>query len=518
MSGPAGGGAAVGGAIAGRSVRHRDFRLLWAGEASSRLGSAMTSVALPLVAVTQLDATAFQAAMLYATSWLPWLVIGLPAGAWVDRLRRLPVMIISDVLSAVLFLSIPVAAWSGVLTIAQLLLVSLAGGALSVFFQTAQEAYLPSLLHARDLPEGNAKLQGTGSATQVAGPGAAGLLAQLTGPVTAVLVDAVSFAVSALLLAAIRFREPRRSGSGSRWRRSSEDSGEPPSSTASPTPRDPATGGAPYSATAGSHPRGGAERSEAGHSLEGTGSGPEESGSRRGAESPGTGLSQEINEGIRFVLRDPYLRVLAAQGAASNIGLIGYQSLLVVFLVREVGVSSGTVGGLLAAIGCGGVLGAVIAAPLARRLGTARAFLLCEAASLPFGLLIPLTGPGAGLTLLVAGGLTIGIGVVAGNVIKGAFRQRYTPPHLLGRVMVTMQFLNLGAIPLGALAAGTLAGTIGVRQAIWCLTAGLAVTGLILLIGPLKHARDLPDQPSQPAGRARTARHCGAAIIPGRHR
>ena len=400
-------------------TRQRDFRLLWAGQVSSRLGSSMTSVALPLVAVTQLNASAFQAALLYATAWLPWLLIGLPAGAWVDRLPRRPVMLAGDVTSAWLFLSIPVAAWLDALTIDHLLLVSFAGGAVSVFFQTAEEAYLPVLLDAGALPAGNAKLQGTESAMQVAGPGAAGLLAQVAGPVTAVLIDAVSFGVSALCLAAIRFREPRGTRTGTR-------------------------------------------------------------------------LATEIGEGIRFVLRDPYLRVFAAQGALSNIGLIGYQSLLVVFLVREVGVSAGTVGGLLAAIASGGVLGAVLATPLAHRIGTARAALLCQVIALPFGLLIPMTRPGAGLALLVTGGVAIGVGVVAGNVVKSAFRQRYVPGHLLGRVGVSMQFLNLGAIPLGALAAGSLAAAIGVRPAIWVLTAGLALTGPLLLIGPLKSRRDLP--------------------------
>jgi MFS family permease len=402
---------------------HRDFRLLWIGQASSKLGSSVTSVAMPLVAVATLNATAFEAAILYAATWLPWLIIGLPAGAWVDRLRRRPVMVACDTASMLLFLSVPVAAWFDVLTIGHLLAVALAAGTATVFFQTAYQAYLPSLLDKQKLPEGNAKLHGTESAMQVAGPGVAGLLAQLTGAVTAVLLDALSFAASALCLWAIRFREPR----------------EPRPATAN--------------------------------------------------------LRREIAEGIRFVARDPYLRVLTVFGAASNLGLIGYQSILIVFLVRDIGVSAGVVGGLLAAISCGGVLGAAIATPVSRQFGTARAMLLCEAGAAPFGLLIPLAGPGPRLALLVAGGLILGVGVVAGNVIKGVFRQQYTPPHLLGRVLVSMQFLNLGAIPLGGLIGGTLGSTLGVRPAMWIMTSGLALTGLILLIGPMKHRRDLPERP-----------------------
>ncbi|MFC8616494.1 MFS transporter [Micromonospora purpureochromogenes] len=402
---------------------HRDFRLLWTAEASSKLGSSVTSVAMPLVAVATLDATAFEAATLYAASWLPWLIIGLPAGAWVDRLPRRPVLVACDIASMLLFLSVPVAAWLDVLTIGHLLAVALGAGTATVFFQTAYQAYLPSLLDPHELAEGNAKLQGTESAMQVAGPGVAGLLAQLAGAVAAVLLDALSFAASALCLWAIRFREPR----------------------------------APRPAAAS--------------------------------------LSRQIAEGIRYVARDPYLRVLTVFGAASNIGLIGYQSLLVVFLVRDVGVGAGAVGGLLAAISCGGVLGAAVATPISRRFGTARAVVFSNVGALPFGLLIPLTGPGWRLALLVTGGLVIGVGVVAGNVIKGVFRQRYTPAHLLGRVVVSMQFLNYGAIPVGGLIAGTLGATLGTRPAMWIMTGTLALTGLILLVGPIGRRRDLPERP-----------------------
>ncbi|MGC4806308.1 MFS transporter [Micromonospora sp. DT233] len=419
----AGGGRRPGGGL----LRHRDFRLLWAAQASSRLGSSVTGVAVPLVAVATLKATTFQTALLYAATWLPWLIVGLPAGAWVDRLRRGPVMIACDTASMLLFLSVPVAAWLDVLTIGHLLAVAFAAGTAAVFFQTAYQAYLPALLDRRTLPEGNAKLQGTEAAMQVAGPGVAGLVAQLASAVTAVLLDAVSFAVSALCLRAIRFREP---------------------------PREP----------------------------------------RRAAAN----LLREITDGIRFVARDPYLRVLTVFGAVSNLGLIGYQSILVVFLVRDVGVGAGVVGVLLAAISCGGVLGAVIATPIGRRFGTARGVLLCGAGALPFALLIPLAGAGPRLALLVAGGLVIGVGVVAGNVIKGTFRQRYTPPELLGRVLASMQFVNLGAIPVGALVAGTLGTALGVRPTMWIMCGGLALTGLILLVGPLKHRRDLPERPADP--------------------
>lgn len=415
---------ATGVGVRGGLFWHRDFRLLWIGQTTSTLGSSVTSVALPLVAVATLDASTFQVALLSAAAWLPWLLIGLPVGAWVDRVPRRPVMIACDLAALLLFLSVPVLAWLGWLTIGHLLAVALSAGTASVVFQTAFQVYLPSLLDRDQVAEGNAKMQATEAAAHVGGPGVAGLVTQLAGAATALLVDAVSFLASALCLLSIRAREPR----------------------------------------------------------------PER------ARQDGT-LRQEIGEGIRFVARDPYLRVLTVFGAVSNIGLIGYQSILVVFLVREVGVSPGVVGGLAAAAAMGGVLGATLATALARRFGSARSLLIAELGAAPFGLLIPLTTPGAGLALTVAGGFVVGAGVAVGNVLKGSFRQTYTPRGLLGRVTVSMQMVNYGTIPLGAVLGGALGTALGLRPAMWAIMTGLALTGLILLAGPLRQHRDLPARP-----------------------
>src|SRR6185295_6273380 len=132
----------------------------------------------------------------------------------------------------------------------------------------------------------------------------------------------------------------------------------------------------------------------------------------------------------------------------------GYQTILILFLVRELGVSPGATGGIVAAMSAGGLLGAALAGPLARRFATGRAMLLANLGAAPFALLIPLAAPGPRLALVVVGGVVVGTGVVAGNIIKGSFRQLYTPRHLLGRVLTGMQLLNYGTIPVGALLAG----------------------------------------------------------------
>ncbi|HWF80077.1 MAG TPA: MFS transporter [Streptosporangiaceae bacterium] len=177
--------------------RQRNFRLLWIGETVSQVGNAMAVVGVPLVAVVVLHASTFAVGLLTAAGWLPWLVIGLPAGAWVDRLPVRPVMICADLLAAVLYGSVPLAAWTGVLSIGLLVAIQLAAGAASVVFMTGYQVYLPSVVAAADLIEANTKMQGSASAAAFAGPGLAGLVALVVGAVTALAGNAVSFCVSA---------------------------------------------------------------------------------------------------------------------------------------------------------------------------------------------------------------------------------------------------------------------------------------------------------------------------------
>ena len=192
----------------GSLFRRRDFRLLWVGETTSQFGSAVTWVALPLIAVQSLHAGPFEVALLTAATWLPWLVIGLVAGAWVDRLPKRPLMLLCDVVSMLLLASVPVADWCGVLTIGQLLVVALLAGVSTVFFTSAYHAYLPALVAGEELVEANAKLQGSASAAQIGGPGLAGGIAALAGVASGLLADAITFAVSALCLRSIGSREP----------------------------------------------------------------------------------------------------------------------------------------------------------------------------------------------------------------------------------------------------------------------------------------------------------------------
>jgi hypothetical protein len=193
----------------GGLLRQRDFRLFWIGETVNQLGSAMALIGVPLLAVLSLHATTFEVGVLAAAAYLPWLVIGLPTGAWVDRLPPRPVMISCDVASAILYGSVPVAYAIGVLTIGQLLAVQLLAGAAAVVFGTAYQVNLPSLVTSAELAEGNAKLQASTSAASLGGRGLSGVVTQLVGATAALVFNAASFAVSAACLLAIRAPEPR---------------------------------------------------------------------------------------------------------------------------------------------------------------------------------------------------------------------------------------------------------------------------------------------------------------------
>ncbi|MEU6974982.1 MFS transporter [Streptomyces sp. NPDC046371] len=187
---------------------HRNVRLLLVGETTSKLGTSVTSVLLPLVAVTALDASPFMMGVLTAAPWLPWLLIGLPAGAWVDRLAPRRVMLVCNGVSAAVFVSVPLTWWLGALTLGHVLAAALVSGAASVFFSTAYSAYLPRLVPTDALMGRNAQLQAGDQAARVAGPGLGGVIAHTVGSVPGLLLDAASFVVSTVCLLAIRTEGP----------------------------------------------------------------------------------------------------------------------------------------------------------------------------------------------------------------------------------------------------------------------------------------------------------------------
>jgi MFS family permease len=183
--------------------RHADFRRLWAAQTASRFGSQISQLALPLVAVLSLRSSAFRVSLLGAIEMLPFLLLALPAGAWVDRVARRPVLVGADAGRAVALGSLPLAAAVAHVTYAQLCIVGFVTGSLTVCFDVAYQSYLPALVEREDLVDANSKLEVSSSASQIAGPGLAGLLIQWITAPYAIAADAISFVWSALFISRI---------------------------------------------------------------------------------------------------------------------------------------------------------------------------------------------------------------------------------------------------------------------------------------------------------------------------
>jgi MFS family permease len=200
--------------------RDPEFLKLWAAQGISQLGTQVTLLALPLAAILVLDASATEVALLGAVEVLPFLLFALPAGVWVDRLPRRPILVVTDLGRAAALASIPLAYALNGLTLPHLYVAAFVIGVLTVFFDVSYLSYLPSLVERSELAAANSKLEATRSAAVVAGPGAAGVLVgAITAPV-AILVDAVSYVLSASFAWRIRRpdrREPRTSPRGKLW-------------------------------------------------------------------------------------------------------------------------------------------------------------------------------------------------------------------------------------------------------------------------------------------------------------
>ncbi|MEV7503966.1 MFS transporter [Streptomyces sp. NPDC093018] len=397
--------------------QRRDFRRFMASHICNELGNNITYVALPLTAVLTLHASAWQAGLLAAAEQAAFLLFGLPAGAWVDRMRRRNVMIAADLTRAVLLTAVPVAWLLDLHSMPLLYVVALLLGCARLFGDVADQSYLPTLVGRSTLVSGNSRLETVRSTAELAGPGIAGFFVQLLGAVGTLAGQAVTSLVSAALLGKIEAREELPSPAG------------------------------------------------------------------RGR------LLHEIREGLHHVLRNPILRVIALSTASVNLFLSGIFALETLFLTRTVGLQPAAVGWVLTTAGVGSMLAALVTERLSRALGEARLTWLSLLVTMPFGLLLPLTGHGWRIALFVLGALIQSAGVTTYNICQVTYRQTVCPPHLLGRMTATMRFLVWGVLPLSGLLAGGLGQVAGVRGALWFLTAALSATPLVLLCSPLRRMR-----------------------------
>ena len=408
--------------------RHGDFLRLWAAETISQFGSQISGIALPLVAILTLDSSAFEVALLGSVEMLPFLLIALPAGVWVDRLPRRPILIAADVGRAVALASIPLAWALDALTIWQLYVVGFVVGVFTVFFDVAYQSFLPSLVSRAQLVEGNSKLEVSRSAAQIGGPGLGGVLVSAITAPYAIVADALSFVWSGLLVMRIRGREER----------------------VVPT------------------------------------------------EAPN--MKRELIEGVRYIVRDPRWRAIALYVSTVNFfWALGF-SIILVYAVRDLGLSAGVIGLVFAVGNVGSLVGAMLSGRVARRIGIGRTIVLSGALSGFASLLVPLAPQDNAVPFLIASQVGIAAGIVLYNVTAISLMQALTPPRLLGRMNASRRWIVWGTIPLGGLVGGTLAETVGLRETLFVGSIAASLCFLFLLAKPLRTIKELPESEEAPPG------------------
>ena len=409
--------------------RHPDFLKLWAGHTVSLLGSQVTLLALPLVAVLTLQASPFQVGLLTAIGNLPTLLFGLPTGVWVDRRRRRPLMIAADFGRAMLLLGIPAGALLGLLSMEYLYVIAFLVGSLSLVFGVASASFLPNLVGRDRLVDAGGKFSLSASAAEVAGPGLAGGLVQLATAPLAIVVDAVSFLVSALFIGAIRADEP-----------------------------------APAPARAGRR------------------FWPEvRAGLRVVLGSPllrplvgATGWITFWSHVLEAVILLYLTRELGLAPA-----LVG-----VIYAVSNVGFLVGAVGAarITDRLGVGPALVLALVA-------TGLADLVTP---LVGGTPLVDTAPLAVAALLIAAQFVFGLAVVVYNITADSLRQSSTPDELRGRMNATTRVLVQGLTPLGSLSGGLLGERIGLPATLVVAAAGEVLAALWLLRSPVRLVRQPP--------------------------
>lgn len=427
-----------------RLLRDRDFGRLFAATALGQLGDRVIFLALPLVAIAALDADEFQVGLLTAATSAGSLLIGLPAGAWVDRMRKRSVMISTDLVRALVLMAVPVAWWADLLTLWWLWAVALVHGVLTVFFDVAYASYLPHLVGRENLVEGNATLSAVRSVTSISGPAVAGPLIGLAGAPGTLMASSAGMAVSGLLALSIRRREPM----------------------------------------------------------------PEPTGNAR--------LAREIRDGLRFVFQHPALRAIILGDAVFNLFLVMYQTMLLVFLGRQTGLQPFGIGLVLSGMGCGALLGSLMASTVSKRIGQGRTIWLASLTTCPLTALMPLAGRGWTLYVAAVGLAALSMGGVVRVVAQSSFQQALTPDRLLGRTSATARFVSWGGIPLGGLLGGALGSGVGARATLGIGAAGMTLSVLPALLSPLRTLRVLPSpmatgrtppNPAAPPGHPLPAQH-----------
>jgi MFS family permease len=360
--------------------------------------------------------------------FLPWIFFTLPAGVWVDRMRRRPILIGADLARAALLGSIPLAFIGDWLTLIQVYVVAFLAGTLEVFFDVAYQSYLPSVVERDELVEGNSKLELSRAGSQVAGPTVAGFLIEAIRAPFAIAIDAVSYLGAALFIGFIRRGET------------------------GPEPHDPAEGRRP---SMWQEARAGIGYVLASPYLR--------------SIAACTGTANLFGNIAGAVLILYFVR------AEDGLGL-----------------TPGTIGLILALGNLGVIVGALSGGRMAKAIGIGPTIIASAALAGFAAYAVPLAPPDDPFWVLVIGGAFLGFGVVVYNVNQVGLRQAITPDRMLGRMNATMRLIVWGTIPIGALIGGVLGVTVGLQTALWVAAIGQSLSFLPVLLSPVRGLREIP--------------------------
>lgn len=408
-------------------LRVAAFRWLWAGQSISVLGSQISGLALPVLAVTLLGATEMQMGFLSAAENAAFLLVGLPAGAWVDRWLKRRVMIFADLIRLVAVGIIPILFFSGQLEVWHLFVTGAIIGVATVFFDVAYQSFIPILLQKDQINSANSALETTSQVSFIGGPAAVGVLLTFVKAPALMIIDSISFLFSAIALSFAKDKEvvvPK------------ED--------------------------------------------------------RRP-------LHTEIAEGLRFVISQPMIRIIAITTAGTNFFGAMIWALSPLLFLRDLQMSPAIFGLMFSFGSIGGLLGGIAAPKLARMIGegpliTSSAVISGAALLLiPFAALQPIeVVPYVVTTAEFISSFT----VLTYNITQLSARQRICPPHLLGRMNASIRAFIWGVMPLGSLLSGVLGSQFGILPTLWIGALGATVAGVAMLFSPMRKLKRLPDEAS----------------------
>lgn len=419
----------------------RAFKWFWAGEAVSELGTYVTTVALQVLVVVTLGASATELGVVNAARWVPYLVLGLVLGAVVDRWRRRPLLIATDLVRGLLLGSVPLLWWAGMLNIPVLAVFMGLLGLASLLNDAASQSFVPRLVPRTALVRANARLDQTGAVAQASGPAIGGALTTALGAPLAVLVDAGTYLFAAFAVWRARVPEP---------------------GPARGTPR----------------PDGGLRSS-----------------ARR--------LLDDVREGLRWVYRHTMLAPLAVatHGWFLCNGIV--TTVLAPFALVGLGMSAFQLGLALAAAGVAGLAGALLSERAGRVWGAGRTVVAARAAMVPAWAVVALApagatsssdGPGTTATWLTVVTIAVGqglYGLATGleNANEMGYRQAVTPDHLQARTNTTIRSINRAMLVIGAPTGGLLADHLGYRPALWLGVVGFTLVAVLLGMSRFRTAR-----------------------------